>query len=89
MSLTKEQKLEVVKEFGQGEKDTGTTEVQIALITRRIEDLTGHFKQHKKDHSSRRGLLKLVGKRRRLLNYLKKTDIGKYREILKRLSLRK
>jgi small subunit ribosomal protein S15 len=89
MSLTKEQKLEVVKEFGQSEKDTGTTEVQIALITRRIEDLTGHFKQHKKDHSSRRGLLKLVGKRRRLLNYLKKTDIGKYREILKRLSLRK
>ncbi len=89
MSLTKEMKLEVIKDFGKAETDTGSAEVQIALITRRIEDLTGHFKQNKKDHNSRRGLLKLVGKRRKLLNYLKNKDIERYREILKRLSLRK
>lgn len=89
MSLTKENKVEVIKEFGRTEKDTGSTEVQIALITKRIEDLTPHFKLNPKDHNSRRGLLKLVGQRRRLLNYMKKTNIEKYREILNRLSLRK
>ena len=89
MSLTKDNKQNVVKEFGRTDKDTGSAEVQIALLTRRIEDLTGHFKANPKDHSSRRGLLKMVGQRRKLLNYLKRKDIGKYREILERLSLRK
>ena len=89
MSLTQEGKREVFKEFGRTEKDTGSAEVQIALLTRRIEELTGHFKANPKDHASRRGLLKMVGQRRKLLNYMKKTDIEKYREILGRLSLRK
>jgi small subunit ribosomal protein S15 len=89
MSLTQEGKREVFKEFGRTEKDTGSAEVQIALLTRRIEELTGHFKQNPKDHASRRGLLKMVGQRRKMLNYLKKTDIEKYRAILGRLSLRK
>ena len=89
MSITKEMKLEVIKDFGKTETDTGSAEVQVALITRRIEDLTGHFKAHKKDHNSRRGLLKLVGKRRKMLNYLKNTEIERYREVIKRLSLRK
>ncbi len=89
MSMTKEKKLEVIKDFGKAETDTGSAEVQVALITRRIEDLTEHFKINKKDHNSRRGLLKLVGKRRKLLNYLKDKDIERYREIIKRLSLRK
>jgi small subunit ribosomal protein S15 len=89
MSLTKENKKDVVKEFGRTELDTGSAEVQIALLTRRIEDLTGHFKTNPKDHSSRRGLLKMVGARRKLLNYLKRKDIEKYREILEKLSLRK
>jgi small subunit ribosomal protein S15 len=89
MSMTKEKKLEIIRDFGKTETDTGSAEVQVALITGRIEELTGHFKVNKKDHNSRRGLLKLVGQRRKLLNYLKNTDIEKYREILKRLSLRK
>jgi len=89
MSLTKENKKDVIKAFGRSEKDTGSAEVQIALLTRRIEDLTGHFKSNPKDHNSRRGLLKLVGQRRRLLNYMRKTDIAKYREIINKLSLRK
>ena len=89
MSLTKEKKLEIVKDFGKSEKDTGSVEVQIALLSRRIEELTEHFKVNKKDHNSRRGLLKLVGQRRKCLNYLKKKNIEKYREILNRLSLRK
>lgn len=89
MPLAKEQKKEIVSEFGSSEKDTGATEVQIALLTRRIQELTEHFKVHKKDHNSRRGLLKLVGQRRRLLRYLQRTDLEKYREILSRLSLRK
>ena len=89
MSLTREKKMVVIKDFGRSEKDTGSTEVQIALLTTRIQELTDHFKQNKKDHNSRRGLLKLVGQRRKLLNYLKRKDIEKYREILKRLSLRK
>jgi small subunit ribosomal protein S15 len=89
MSLTKDNKQEVIKEFGRTDSDTGSAEVQIALLTRRIEDLTGHFKSNPKDHNSRRGLLKMVGQRRKLLNYLKRKDIGKYREILEKLSLRK
>ncbi len=89
MSLAKEKKQEIVKEFGKDDQDTGSTEVQIALITARIEELTEHLRDHKKDHSSRRGLLKLVGHRRNLLKYLKKTDLEQYRSILKRLNLRK
>jgi small subunit ribosomal protein S15 len=89
MPLAKEKKIEIIKDFGRTEKDTGSAEVQIALLTKRILDLTEHFKENKKDHNSRRGLLKLVGQRRKLLNYLKKKDIEKYREILGRLSLRK
>jgi small subunit ribosomal protein S15 len=89
MSFTKETKVEVIKEFGRTEKDTGSAEVQVALLTRRIEDLTGHFKTNPKDHNSRRGLLKLVGQRRRMLKYMKKTDIAKYRDIINKLSLRK
>ena len=89
MSLTKDNKQDVIKEFGRTDKDTGSAEVQIALLTRRIEDLTGHFKTNPKDHNSRRGLLKMVGQRRKLLNYLKRKDIEKYREILDKLSLRK
>jgi small subunit ribosomal protein S15 len=89
MSFTKENKQQVIKEFGRTEKDTGSAEVQIALVTRRIEDLTEHFKANPRDHNSRRGLLKLVGQRRRLLNYMKKTDIAKYRDIINKLALRK
>jgi small subunit ribosomal protein S15 len=89
MSLTKEEKAEIVSSHGGTEKNTGDTEVQIALLTRRIQDLTDHFKTHPKDHASRRGLLKLVGQRRRLLRYLQKTDLDKYREVLKKLGLRK
>ena len=89
MPLKKDQKVEIVKEFGSSEKDTGSTEVQIALLTTRILELTEHFKIHKKDHAGRRGLLKLVGQRRRLLKYLKKTNLEGYRAILKRLNLRK
>lgn len=89
MMLTKERKQEIISEFGQNDKDTGATEVQIALLTERILDLTEHFKTHKKDHGSRRGLLKLVGQRRTLLKYLKKTDLEGYRAILKKLNLRK
>jgi small subunit ribosomal protein S15 len=87
--LTKEKKQEIIKEFGEDDKDTGSTEVQIALLTARIQDLTEHLKSNKKDHSSRRGLLKLVGHRRNLLKYLKKNDLEQYRAILKRLNLRK
>jgi len=89
MSLTKEEKTQIVTEFGKDTKDTGSTEVQIALLTKRITELTQHFKDHKQDHNSRRGLLKLVGQRRRLLKYLKKKDLDKYRELLKKLNLRK
>lgn len=89
MSLTAEQKREVIAEFGEGEKDTGKPEVQIALLTRRIEELTEHLKVNKKDHHSRRGLLKLVGQRRRLLRYLKGQDLERYRALLGKLGLRK
>jgi small subunit ribosomal protein S15 len=89
MSLTKEEKQEVINEFGSKEVDTGSTEVQIALLTRRIQQLTEHFKSNNKDHNSRRGLLKLVGQRRKLLKYLQRTNLEKYREILTKLNLRK
>ncbi len=87
--LAKEAKQNVIKEFGTNEKDSGATEVQIALLTKRIEELTEHFKVNKKDHASRRGLLKLVGQRRKLLKYLQRKDLDKYRELLVRLNLRK
>ena len=89
MPLTKQVKEEIVKTFGTSEKDTGKTEVQVALITRRVEELTEHFKRHPKDNNSRRGLLMLVGQRRRLLAYLRKRDLEKYRELIERLNLRK
>ncbi|MCL2705304.1 MAG: 30S ribosomal protein S15 [Spirochaetaceae bacterium] len=89
MPLTKEEKQEVITKFGASDKDTGSTEVQIALITKRINFLTDHFKHHKKDHNSRRGLLKLVGQRRKLLKYLKRIELDKYRKILDELGLRK
>ena len=89
MALTKQEKQTVIADFGKSEKDTGATEVQIALLTDRIQHLTEHFKTHKKDHASRRGLLKLVGQRRRLLRYLARKDIESYRAILAKLNLRK
>ncbi|MDC7220380.1 MAG: 30S ribosomal protein S15 [Spirochaetales bacterium] len=87
--LTVEDKQKIVAEFGKDANDTGSTEVQIALLTKRIEDLTDHFKDHKKDHASRRGLLKMVGQRRRLLRYLKKKDLDGYRALIGKLGLRK
>ncbi len=89
MPLAKEQKAEIVKKFGKDEKDSGTTEVQIALLTERIKELTDHFKAHPKDFHSRRGLLKLVGQRRRLLNYLKARDITRYRSLIQELGIRR
>jgi len=89
MALTKEKKEEVIKAFGANEKDTGATEVQVALLTKRVDELTEHFKRHPKDTNSRRGLLKLVGQRRRQLAYLRKRNLTKYREIIERLNLRK
>ena len=88
-SATKGCKKEILREHRLHEKDTGSPEVQIALLSERIASLTEHFKIHKKDHHSRRGLLKLVGQRRRLLNYLKMKDIERYRAIVSRLGLRK
>ncbi|RLB43657.1 MAG: 30S ribosomal protein S15 [Deltaproteobacteria bacterium] len=89
MVLTPEAKKEIIEKFKTHEKDTGSPEVQIALLSSRIKYLTEHFKVHKKDHHSRRGLLKLVGQRRRLLNYLKKKDIERYRNVIKELGIRK
>ena len=89
MSLTKEEKVDIIKKFGGAEKNSGKTEVQIALITRRIVDLTEHLKNNSKDHHSRRGLLKLVGQRRRLLNFLLKKDIERYRSLINELGLRR
>jgi small subunit ribosomal protein S15 len=87
--LTKDTKQEIIKKFRVHDKDSGSPEVQIALLTERIKQLTGHFQVHKKDYHSRRGLLKLVGQRRRLLDYLKSRKIEKYRRIVKELGLRK
>jgi small subunit ribosomal protein S15 len=89
MTLTADQKLEVVKQFGKSEGDTGSPEVQIALLTRRINHLTEHLREHKHDHHSRRGLLMLVGQRRRLLNYLGRKDLDRYRALIKELGLRR
>ena len=89
MPLAAEQKKNVIKEHQTKETDTGSPEVQIALLTERIRYLTEHFDTHKKDHHSRRGMLKLVGQRRRLLDYLKKKDIEKYRALITRLGLRR
>lgn len=89
MSITKEQKVEYTNQFGNNESDTGNTKVQIAILTHRINELTEHLKINKKDHHTRRGLLKIVGKRRRLLNYLEKTDIVVYRTLIKELKIRK
>ena len=88
MPLSKDTKAEIVSQHARGEADTGSPEVQIALLTQRIRDLTEHLKTHKKDHHPRRGLLKLVGQRRRLLGYLKKTDIERYRAIVAELGIR-
>ena len=88
MSLTKDEALEVVKKFGKDEKDPGSTAVQIALLTKRIEDLQGHFKTHKKDNHSRTGLLQIVSDRKKLLTYLKKSDLQAYTKLVKDLKLR-
>lgn len=89
MGLTIEQKKGIIDEFKKHESDTGSPDVQVALLTKRINDLTEHFKTHKKDHHSRRGLLMLVGQRRRLLNYIKDKDVKKYRDLIQTLNLRK
>lgn len=89
MSLTQERKAELVKQFGVNEQDTGNTRVQVALLTERINELTEHLRGHKKDHHSRRGLLMLVGQRRRLLNYLQRDDLEGYRELIRELGLRR
>ena len=87
--ITKEQKAQIIAEYGRGEGDTGSPEVQIAILTARINDLTDHFKANPKYHHSRRGLLKMVGQRRGLLAYLRKKDIERYRALIERLGLRK
>ena len=89
MTLTKARKQELVERFGNGDADTGRTEVQVALLTERINELTGHLRINRKDHHSRRGLLMLVGKRRRLLNYLQRTDLERYRTLIRELGLRR
>ena len=87
--ISKEMKTQIIEKYKRDEKDTGSPEVQIALLTERINELTEHLKVHKKDNHSRRGLLKMVGKRRNLLNYLSKKDLNRYREIVEKLGLRK
>lgn len=87
--LTKEKKAEIVKNFGRKENDTGSTEVQVALLTEQINTLTEHMKVNKKDYSSNRGLLKMVGRRRSLLEHLKREDINRYRDLVQKLGLRK
>jgi small subunit ribosomal protein S15 len=87
--LAQDVKQQIIAEYGSADGDTGSAVVQVALLTRRISDLTEHLKMHKHDHHSRRGLLLLVGQRRRLLNYLAKTDINRYRSIIERLGLRR
>ena len=89
MSITRERKTEVIREFRRSDADTGSPQVQIAVLTHRITSLTGHLKTHQKDHASRRGLLMLVSRRRRLLNYLRKNDPAEYRDIIGKLSIRK
>lgn len=89
MALPTEQKSQVIAEYRRSDGDTGSTEVQVAVLTRRIQDLTDHLKAHKRDHASRRGLLQLVGRRRRLLEYLKNEDVARYRDLISRLGLRR
>jgi small subunit ribosomal protein S15 len=89
MTLTVEEKREVVQQFGKSDTDTGSPEVQIALLTRRINHLTEHLREHRHDHHSRRGLLMLVGQRRRLLNYLGRKDLDRYRSLIQELGLRR
>ena len=89
MSLQKENKTDVIQNYKVHDRDTGSPEVQVALLTERINGLTDHFKAHKKDHHSRRGLLQMVGQRRRLLDYLKKNDVNRYRSLIERLNIRK
>jgi len=89
MALLKEKKSEIIEKYRLHENDTGSPEVQIAILTERIEQLSDHLKKHKKDHHSRRGLLKMVGQRRRLLNYLKNKDLERYRAIISKLNLRR
>jgi small subunit ribosomal protein S15 len=89
MTLTKEQKSELIGKYGRSGSDTGSAEVQIALLTERINDLTGHLRQHSKDHHSRRGLLMLVGKRRRMLRYLERKNLERYRSLVAELGLRR
>lgn len=89
MALTKEEKAKIVKEFARDEKDTGSAEVQIAILTKEINELTEHLKEHIHDYHSRRGLLKKVGQRRNMLQYLAKKDVAKYREVIQKLGLRK
>ena len=89
MTVTLQRKQELVEQFGTGPADTGRAEVQIALLTERINGLTEHLRAHRKDHHSRRGLLMLVGRRRRFLNYLQRTDLDRYRELVRELGLRK
>lgn len=89
MALTAQNKQAIVDEYKRGDTDTGSPEVQVALLTARIEDLSGHFKEHIHDHHSRQGLLRLVNQRRKLLDYLKNKDLERYRELIARLGLRK
>jgi len=89
VGLSVDKKKEIINQFKRHDSDTGSPDVQVAILTKRINDLTEHFKIHKKDHHSRRGLLMLVGQRRRLLNYIKDRDIKRYRELLQELNLRK
>lgn len=89
MAIVQEQKAQIVADFQRAKGDTGSPEVQIALLTARINDLTGHFKSHSKDHHSRRGLLKMVSQRRKLLDYLKSKEVDRYRSVIERLGLRK
>ncbi|GAB3290865.1 30S ribosomal protein S15 [Pseudidiomarina tainanensis] len=89
MSLTAAQKAEIVKEYGQGENDTGSPEVQVALLTANINELQSHFKEHAKDHHSRRGLLRMVSQRRKLLDYLKRKNNQRYASLIERLGLRR
>jgi len=89
MALTQERKQELIAKFGDSPTDTGKTEVQVALLTERINDLTVHLRAHRKDHHSRRGLLMLNGQRRRFLNYLRKTDLERYRAVIRELGLRR
>jgi small subunit ribosomal protein S15 len=89
MTLTKDAKTQIIVEHARSQGDTGSAEVQIAVLTQRIADLTEHLKSHKQDHASRRGLLQMVGRRRRLLDYLRREDIERYREIIAKLGLRR